>query len=189
MLPCGKILSGIWTLKLVGSLGSGTAGLARAFTSGTPKLNVHALEAAGELPRETTNVTIAFGGTTQRLQIARVPGTTGGSYALWVCECGARRRHLYLAKGRWTCRSCGNLAYASRHINWGSAFLQVVALRRRLGADPHPFAPLPPRPRRYPQHARYDRLARQIALAEAAALGTLGKLTVAADRRRDGKLK
>jgi hypothetical protein len=161
---------------------------ARAFTLGTPVLNVHSLEAAGELPRAATSVVVAFGGERQRLQIVRMPGTRGGDYALWQCECGARRRHLYLKGDRFVCRGCGNLAYASRHVSFGQAFRQVAKLRRRLGADPRPFAPLPPRPRRYPQYARYDRLAGAIAAAEAAALGVLGKLTVAADVRREGNL-
>ena len=150
--------------------------------------NVHRLAASGDLPRGAASVVVAIGGSTQTLRIAHVPCVLGSDFALWRCECGQRRRHLYFVKGRFVCRGCGNVAYASRHVNWGPAFRQVTELRKRLGADPRPFTPLPPRPKRYPQHARYDRLVARIAAAEALALSTLGKLTLAADVRRKGKL-
>jgi hypothetical protein len=44
------------------------------------------------------------------------------------------------------CRKCLRLDYASRHLYRRTpAVHRVARLRRKLGADPRPFAPLPPR--------------------------------------------
>jgi hypothetical protein len=52
---------------------------------------------------------------------------------------------LYEVGGIFTCRICGQLDYACRHINRHTPQLTRIArLRRKLGADPAPFSPLPP---------------------------------------------
>jgi hypothetical protein len=52
---------------------------------------------------------------------------------------------LYEVGGTSTCRSCGNLDYACRHINRHTPQLTRTArLRRKLDADPAPFSLMPP---------------------------------------------
>jgi hypothetical protein len=173
--------------KTLGKLGSGDHRLARDLTNGRPILNVHTLEAAGELPFGASRIVVAFGQSQQVLQIARLPGTRGGDYALWLCGCGKRRRHLYLKDGRWACRSCHSLHYASRHDSWSPPMRRAAKLRARMGGAPLPFGDLPPRPRRYPQNRHYDKLLPHLLAAEAAALARLGALNEAAEERQKGQ--
>lgn len=59
--------------------------------------------------------------------------------------CGRGCYALHEVGGIFTCRICGNLDYACRHINRHTPQLNRIArLRRKLGADPAPFSPLPP---------------------------------------------
>jgi hypothetical protein len=134
---------------------------------------------------EAGRIVVAIGGEAQVIQLARLPGTRGGDYALFVCDCGRRYRHFYL-KGRWACRRCHDLDYASRHEFWSPALRRAAKLRARLGGAPLPFGELPPRPRRYPQRELFDRLLPRLIAAEAAALAQLGALNAAADERRKG---
>jgi hypothetical protein len=64
----------------------------------------------------------------------------------FVCPaCGRRCRLVYLCDPI-ACRKCLRLDYASRHLYRRTpAVHRVARLRRKLGADPRPFAPLPPR--------------------------------------------
>jgi hypothetical protein len=183
--------------------GSGRHRDPRDLVDGRPVLNVHTLEAAGALTpgvvsrwqwpdlaavvkAEARHVVVACVGEAQVIRSARVAGTRGGDYAFWVCGCGRRYRHLYLKAGHWACRRCHHLDYASRHEFWSPALRQAMKLRQRLGADPQIGAPLPPRPRRYPQRGLYDKLLARLIAAEAAALAALGAMNVAADERRKG---
>src|SRR5262249_48214347 len=51
---------------------------------------------------------------------------------------------LYEVGGILTCRICGQLDYACRHINRHTPQLtRITRLRRKLGTDPAPFSPLP----------------------------------------------
>ena len=57
-------------------------------------------------------------------------------------RCGRRCRHVYLIDSI-ACRRCHRLDYASRHLHRQTpAVHRVARLRRKLGADPRPFAPL-----------------------------------------------
>jgi hypothetical protein len=165
---------------------------------------VHALEAAGALTPGIVSrwqwlrltavvraeagriVVVVTGGEMQAVPLVRLPGNTGGDYALFLCGCGKRRRHLYLKAGRWTCRRCGHLDYAIRHIcTTPHALLRARRLRERLGATSlQPFTPLPPRPRQHSAALKYDKLAAEIARCEAAALGALSALNVAVEVRK-----
>src|SRR5215813_15432770 len=56
--------------------------------------------------------------------------------------CGRRCRHVYLLDPI-ACRRCHRLDYASRHLyRQTPAVHRVARLRRKLGADLRPFAPL-----------------------------------------------
>jgi hypothetical protein len=60
--------------------------------------------------------------------------------------CGRRCRHVYLLDPI-ACRRCHRLDYASRHLyRQTPAVHRVARLRRKLGANPRPFAPVPARP-------------------------------------------
>ena len=57
---------------------------------------------------------------------------------------------------------------------------RVARLRRKIGADPRPFTPLPKRPC---HHIRFHRVVAQILFEERALLGHLQTLTRDLDRR------
>jgi hypothetical protein len=60
-------------------------------------------------------------------------------------RCGRRCRHIFLDE--LACRKCLRLDYASRHLRRQTPGVgRVERLRRKLGADPRPFAPLLARP-------------------------------------------
>jgi hypothetical protein len=75
-------------------------------------------------------------------------------------RCGKRRRHIFLDE--FACRKCLRLDYASRHLHRQTPGVhQVARLRRKIGADPRPFAPLPEH-----RHTRYNRIADEIRALE-----------------------
>jgi hypothetical protein len=83
--------------------------------------------------------------------------------------CGTDRYRLHLIGGVWACRDCQrrrhHVDYASRHTHRSIPSLHRIAwLRRRIGADPRPFTPLPAKPL---QDRRHWRLAREIRALEA----------------------
>jgi hypothetical protein len=55
-----------------------------------------------------------------------------------------------------------------------------MRLRRKIGADPRPFAPLPERPRR---HTRFHRIAAEIRVLEFGLVGHLGEINRVLERR------
>jgi len=57
---------------------------------------------------------------------------------------------------------------------------RVSRLRRKIGADPRPFTPLPKRPR---HHIRFHRVVAQILFEERALLGHLQTVTHDLERR------
>jgi hypothetical protein len=70
----------------------------------------------------------------------------GGHFApLLVCpQCDCNCYKLYAVADRWACRKCHRLDYASRHTYRSvPGYHRIAWLRRRLGAEPQPFAPLP----------------------------------------------
>jgi hypothetical protein len=80
----------------------------------------------------------------------------------FICpRCGRGCYKLHRVGGVWACRTpCHRLTYASRHIGRTIPKLHRIRfLRRRIGADPTPFSPLPVKP----LHARkHQRLCREI---------------------------
>jgi hypothetical protein len=95
--------------------------------------------------------------------------------------CGCGSYHLHEKAGVFACRRCCHYDYRSRHRQrFSPAFRHIAMLRKKLGADPRPLSPIPPREswRRvyYWRRVSYDRLVAALARAEAAAYGDLGRL-------------
>jgi hypothetical protein len=79
------------------------------------------------------------------------------------------------------CRKCLRLDYTSRHLyRQTPAVHRVARLRRKLGADPRPFGPLPEPPRR---HRRFHRIADEIRVLELGLVGHLGEINRVLERR------
>jgi hypothetical protein len=93
--------------------------------------------------------------------------------------CGRRCKHIYLDE--LVCRICCRLDYASQHLHRSVPGVhRVMRLRRMIGIDPHPFAPIPKRQR---HHKRYHRIVARILLEEQALLGHLNTVTRDLERR------
>jgi hypothetical protein len=135
---------------------------------------------------EHTRILISLEGSSETLvQFEHQPSTGGGDYPLFNCPaCSRVVRHLYIKAGRLGCRKCFRLEYASRHLHRSNPVVhQIIRLRAKLGAELAPFGSLPPRPRRYPQHCRYDRIVEQIRVEEAKVLARFGQTMAAVARR------
>jgi hypothetical protein len=119
----------------------------------------------------------------QVIHIGRTPCRLGG-YRLWFkCVCGRHVSALYSPNGgRWGCRHCYRLTYATRQaIPRDRQLLRAQRIRRRLGGSPNMLEPFPPKPKG--MHRRtYDRLRHAHDLAaETAMMG----FTQFADRLHD----
>lgn len=108
----------------------------------------------------------------ERVPLDRTPCRFGGDRTWFRCPgCGGRRAVLYGAAGRFRCRACHGLAYASTREGEADRHRRRSGdLRRRLGSDPEDV-PLPPKPRG--MHRRtYGRIVREIAERERASAST-----------------
>jgi len=85
----------------------------------------------------------------QLIAIRYAPCQFGGETALFLCPiCNARRRYLYGASGRFLCRGCYRLPYASQRTRDADrAGRKARALRRKLGVDVSPEMPIWPKPK------------------------------------------
>jgi hypothetical protein len=90
-------------------------------------------------------------------------------------RCARRCRHIFLEE--LACRKCLRLDYASRHLyRQTSGVHRVARLRRKLGADPRPFAPLPEC--RHGRHrAHHEKLVAKIHAEEQALVEHLQTIT------------
>ena len=138
-----------------------------------------------------SHATPAGGGErTESIPITRGPCPLGGSRPYFLCPgagCGRRVFKLYRARGRFLCRQCSGLVYASRHCEehpWQRAFRRAAKLRRRLGVTGRGA---PDKPEGMPV-AAYERLLEAMLQAETQATeaGTarLLQLVERLDRRR-----
>jgi hypothetical protein len=94
--------------------------------------------------------------------------------------CKRQARHLYL-RDPIACRRCCRLDYASRHLHRSiPGYARLHYLRRKLGLEPQPFAPLPERSR---SHTRFHRIADEIRALEAGLVGHLSEITCVLERR------
>ena len=87
------------------------------------------------------------------------------------------------------CGPCVGVAYRSRCEFWpGARALRRAAekLRRKLGAALEPFGALPARPVQQMAARWYDRIAAEIGLCKSEALGALGAMNAALERREKG---
>jgi hypothetical protein len=105
---------------------------------------------------------------------------TDWNLAWFLCpRCGQRCRHVYLPE--LACRKCLKLDYSSRHRHRSVPGLaRLKWLRRLIGVDERPFAPLPERPR---HHLRYNRIAEEIRALEVGLVGHLGEINQVLERR------
>jgi len=96
--------------------------------------------------------------------------------------CGRRCRHVYLLYPI-ACRQCHRLSYAVRHLyRQTPAVHRVARLRRKLGAEPRPFAPLPASPPGR-HRAYYERLVAMIQDEEQSLVEHLQTVTHYLERR------
>lgn len=105
---------------------------------------------------------------------------------VFVCPVCARDCYrMHQVGSVWACRTCHRLDYACRHRSRTIPGLNRLRyLRRRIGADPTPFAPLPVKP----LHARLHwRLVREIRHLEAALLDHARRNVAEVLERRDGR--
>src|SRR4051794_6141467 len=83
------------------------------------------------------------------VELARTPCNYGGNRLWFVCpnkSCSRRAGKLHWVEGRFLCRLCHGLAYASqRRDEWLRAAYRAQRLRARLGAAPDLTRPVPPR--------------------------------------------
>ena len=111
----------------------------------------------------------------------RVPTVwTDWAVPWFLCPgCSRRCRHLYVPE--FTCRICCRLDYSSRHVSRTVPGLhRITWLRRLIGVDQRPFAPIPGRPR---SHTRYNRIAAEIQLLEHGLVGYLAGVNRDLQRR------
>jgi len=146
----------------------------------------------GRVAREGRPETIALvvgDGEPVEVEVERQERPHGGCQAFWRCPgCDRRCCALFIVDDLLRCRCCHRLDYRSRHVLRDyPALARAAKLRRRLNAAPGLLSPLPPRPRHHMQAARYDRLARALAVEEATLARMLDGI-VHALKRRKGRL-
>jgi hypothetical protein len=127
------------------------------------------------------------GGLEEMVLLEHLPCFHGGDRPLLLCPaCSRRVWNLHARNGRLGCRLCLGLSYARRHVHrWCPALYRVRRLRARLGAEPVPFAPLPPR-RWFQHHRTYDGLIRRLEAEEAKVLARFAQtITELAHLHRD----
>ena len=108
------------------------------------------------------------------VSLQRRPCRFGGARAFFCCpRCGSFVLSLYLGGGRFTCRACGRLTYASRRERARDRHLRAAnKLRSRLGGEAGAVGDLPPRPKGMWRRT-YDRLSAEIERRENVALEEL----------------
>jgi len=133
------------------------------------------------LARES--LTLRVDGAEQVVEVVRQERFLGGTQAYWVCSrCGALRSHLYVVAGALACRVCHQL----KSSRVPPVVARAARLRRRLGAQPGLFSPLPRKPRHW-SPVYYRRLIGELLETERMIAAML-RGTVAALERRNGSL-
>ena len=97
----------------------------------------------------------------QLIHIGRTPCRFGGFRVWFKCACGRHVLALYSPNGgRWGCRHCWRLTYATRQaIPRDRQLLRAQRIRHRLGGSRNMLEPFPPKPKG--MHWRtYERLRR-----------------------------
>lgn len=105
------------------------------------------------------------------------------AHPFFECPLCKRRTRWVFLRDTIACRRCHRLDWAVRHIGRQSpGVARVARLRRRLGGDVRPFAPLPPR-RRGAKRAYYQQFVARIHGEEADLLAHLQTVTHDLERR------
>jgi hypothetical protein len=104
----------------------------------------------------------------------------------FVCPtCNRDCYRLHRVSERWACRKCHRLDYSSRHRHRSiPGFNRAIYLRRRLGVDPQPFAPIAPQPLR---RRRWWKLLLELRAIDGRLVEHLRQDVRAVLERRDGK--
>src|SRR5262249_8902859 len=76
-----------------------------------------------------------------------------------------------------------NLGVKGSERHFSPTFRRIAMLLRKLGADPRPLSPLPPRPRRHLSCVYHDRLVAELARPEEMAYGDVARLHADLDQR------
>ena len=110
----------------------------------------------------------------EQISLRRRPCRFGGARSLFLCpRCGRAVLNLHLRGGRFTCRRCARLTYASRRERERDRNLRAAnKLRRRLGGEEGALNGLPERPQRMWRRT-YARIAAEIERREGAAIEEL----------------
>jgi hypothetical protein len=170
----------VWWLNRQGGLASGA--VTRWSYPGVQGVTNAPLTGASRA--EATRLQLTIGAVSAVVQLVRQDRHLGGSEAFFLSPCcGTVRRFLYLDGNRLACRVCAGLQWRIKGAQqWAPALYRVGKLRRRLGADPTLFGPLPPRP----QYCRRDHHARWVAellAVENKARASIHAMLEAAERR------
>jgi hypothetical protein len=172
---------------MVGTLTSGQPHVPRQMLDACPAVSVLKLYHAGRILPGTTSVALSIGGG-EPVSVAitrHVPPqyTWAPGIPAFSCPtCGRNVRYLYILNGQFGCRHCFRLSYASCYLRrWSPALRRIASLRRKLGADPAPFAPLPPLPDGKGK-LRYDRRVAELRACEAQARDGLSATIAALER-------
>lgn len=109
----------------------------------------------------------------ETIRIVRVPCRLGGTRPYFICGdvgsgigCGRRVAKLHGADRYFLCRRCYRLAHASQSESaWERNLRRSSKIKQRLGGEPGPIAPFPPKPKGMWRRT-YERLRRQAIEAE-----------------------
>lgn len=109
----------------------------------------------------------------ETVRLVCVPCRFGGSRPYFICPgvvnsvvCGRRVTKLHGAGRYFLCRHCYELAHASQSEGeWDRALRRVDKVRWRLGGEPGPAVPFPPKPKGMWRRT-YERLSEQVFEAE-----------------------
>jgi hypothetical protein len=120
----------------------------------------------------------------QVIEIRPTPCRFGGHRLWFRCVCGRHVSALYSPNGgRWACRHCHQLTYATRQaIPRDRQLLRAQRIRRRLGGSANMLEAFPPKPKG--MHSRtYERLRRAHDLAEQKAIAGFSQFLDLLDRQ------
>jgi hypothetical protein len=125
------------------------------------------------------------------ISLERRPCRFGGTRAFFLCpRCTRRALHLHLSNGRFVCRVCAQLTYASRRERERDRHLRAAnKLRRRLGGEAGAVNAVPARPLGMWRRT-YERIASEISRREGVAKEELAGWLLErrdAGRRRTGR--
>ena len=101
------------------------------------------------------------------------PCRFGGNRPTFVCQCGAEAMVLYFRGGRFQCRQCARVAYASQNEGPRDRTIRRARkIRYRLGGGPSLVDPVPGKPKGM-WWRTYDRLTAELIATEGAAVAAL----------------